>query len=186
MPHRIRIAVISLWRTLFDNYRPERHYMRGPGPRWRAKHEGPREHSTKPHCRPGLADNRDEGRGDGRVLTVVSWNAGQSSRDGDPEWRSSGACQVAPPASCRALSSVAGRRRSERVVKQRCFPARAWRHQWRARQPLGGPTLIRQMLAEANRRGKIKCHPAGGTGWQLIEHGHDPIMPRTATVTSFD
>jgi hypothetical protein len=25
-------------RTLFDPYRPERHYMRGPGPRWRAKH----------------------------------------------------------------------------------------------------------------------------------------------------
>jgi hypothetical protein len=21
-----------------DTYRPERHYMRGPGPRWRAKH----------------------------------------------------------------------------------------------------------------------------------------------------
>ena len=24
--------------TLFHPYRPERHYMRGPGPRWRAKH----------------------------------------------------------------------------------------------------------------------------------------------------
>lgn len=23
---------------LFDPYRPERHYMRGPGPRWREKH----------------------------------------------------------------------------------------------------------------------------------------------------
>ena len=23
---------------LFDHYRPERHSMRGPGPRWRAKH----------------------------------------------------------------------------------------------------------------------------------------------------
>jgi hypothetical protein len=29
---------MSLWRVLFDNYRPERHYMRGPGPKWRAKH----------------------------------------------------------------------------------------------------------------------------------------------------
>ena len=46
MPHRIRIAAISLWRTLFDNYRPERHYMRGPGPKWRAKHEGPRDYAT--------------------------------------------------------------------------------------------------------------------------------------------
>ena len=23
---------------LFDPYRPERHYMRGPGPKWHAKH----------------------------------------------------------------------------------------------------------------------------------------------------
>jgi hypothetical protein len=28
----------GLVRDLFDPYRPERHYMRGPGPRWRAKH----------------------------------------------------------------------------------------------------------------------------------------------------
>jgi hypothetical protein len=30
------------WRTLVkhltDPYRPERHYMRGPGPKWREKH----------------------------------------------------------------------------------------------------------------------------------------------------
>jgi hypothetical protein len=25
-------------RSLFDPYRPECHYMRGPGPKWRAKH----------------------------------------------------------------------------------------------------------------------------------------------------
>lgn len=25
-------------RDMFDPYRPERHYMRGPGPKWRAKH----------------------------------------------------------------------------------------------------------------------------------------------------
>jgi hypothetical protein len=24
--------------SLFDPYRPERHYMRGPGPKWREKH----------------------------------------------------------------------------------------------------------------------------------------------------
>jgi hypothetical protein len=24
---------------LFDPYRPELHYMRGPGPKWRAKHD---------------------------------------------------------------------------------------------------------------------------------------------------
>jgi hypothetical protein len=27
-----------LAKDLFDPYRPERHYMRGPGPKWMAKH----------------------------------------------------------------------------------------------------------------------------------------------------
>jgi hypothetical protein len=29
----------SFVNTLLDPYRPELHYMRGPGPKWRAKHE---------------------------------------------------------------------------------------------------------------------------------------------------
>ena len=37
-------AVADLWRSvaaeLFTDYRPERHYMRGPGPKWHAKHQG--------------------------------------------------------------------------------------------------------------------------------------------------
>ena len=28
----------TLFRDMFDPYRPERHYMRGPGPKWHAKH----------------------------------------------------------------------------------------------------------------------------------------------------
>ena len=28
----------NLTRALADPYRPERHYMRGPGPKWHAKH----------------------------------------------------------------------------------------------------------------------------------------------------
>ena len=40
----LRVAVRSFWRSLksalFDTYRPELHYMRGPGPKWRAKHRG--------------------------------------------------------------------------------------------------------------------------------------------------
>jgi len=31
----------NLVKDLFDTYRPELHYMRGPGPKWRAKHERP-------------------------------------------------------------------------------------------------------------------------------------------------
>jgi hypothetical protein len=35
-------AIVDLWRTvssgMFDTYHPEQHYMRGPGPKWRAKH----------------------------------------------------------------------------------------------------------------------------------------------------
>ena len=36
------VRVSDMWRSLIDGltdpYRPERHYMRGPGPKWRAKH----------------------------------------------------------------------------------------------------------------------------------------------------
>jgi hypothetical protein len=56
-PH-VSLAFVSLWRSLrrdlFADYRPERHYMRGPGPAWRAKHAGP---SSQPAL-PGLADAR--------------------------------------------------------------------------------------------------------------------------------
>jgi len=35
-------ATARRWRrlttSLFDSYRPELHYMRGPGPKWQAKH----------------------------------------------------------------------------------------------------------------------------------------------------
>ena len=29
----------ALTKALFDNYRPELHYMRGPGPKWHEKHD---------------------------------------------------------------------------------------------------------------------------------------------------
>jgi hypothetical protein len=36
------VAVVETWRRvmkgIFDPYRPELHYMRGPGPKWRAAH----------------------------------------------------------------------------------------------------------------------------------------------------
>jgi hypothetical protein len=39
---RLLSVVAMLWRTLrrdlTDPYRPELHYMRGPGPKWHAKH----------------------------------------------------------------------------------------------------------------------------------------------------
>jgi len=34
----------SLLRDLLDPYRPELHYMRGPGPKWHAKHDGAAPH----------------------------------------------------------------------------------------------------------------------------------------------
>jgi hypothetical protein len=30
-------ACLALWASVTDSYRPELHYMRGPGPKWRAK-----------------------------------------------------------------------------------------------------------------------------------------------------
>jgi hypothetical protein len=39
---RFAALLAILWRSFlrdaFDSYRPELHYMRGPGPKWRAKH----------------------------------------------------------------------------------------------------------------------------------------------------
>jgi hypothetical protein len=37
-------------RDLFDPYRPERHYMRGPGPKWHAKHAAPLVPITAAHA----------------------------------------------------------------------------------------------------------------------------------------
>ena len=31
-----RMGIVNRW--FFDAYRPELHYMRGPGPKWREKH----------------------------------------------------------------------------------------------------------------------------------------------------
>ncbi len=39
----------NLTRGLFDSYRPELHYMRGPGPKWHAKHDpAPADFETMP------------------------------------------------------------------------------------------------------------------------------------------
>jgi hypothetical protein len=42
---KARRAVVSAWRSemadLTGRYHPEAHYMRGPGPKWRAKHAQP-------------------------------------------------------------------------------------------------------------------------------------------------
>jgi hypothetical protein len=36
----LRTALADLWQAFIrdGSYHPERHYMRGPGPKWRAKH----------------------------------------------------------------------------------------------------------------------------------------------------
>ncbi len=44
MPLRQRLNEIMTWwhrliQSARDTYRPELHYMRGPGPRWHAKHQ---------------------------------------------------------------------------------------------------------------------------------------------------
>ena len=38
----------GFWRDLFDSYRPELHYMRGPGPKWREKHASAERAETEP------------------------------------------------------------------------------------------------------------------------------------------
>jgi len=38
LPAQLGDLLHDLAKALFDPYRPELHYMRGPGPKWRAKH----------------------------------------------------------------------------------------------------------------------------------------------------
>ena len=58
----LRAAMTDLLRSLsaafFDTYRPELHYMRGPGPKWREKHgiaASPSALAPTPLRRPALA-----------------------------------------------------------------------------------------------------------------------------------
>jgi hypothetical protein len=44
---------VRLFRSLLDPYRPELHYMRGPGPKWHAKHA--RAATAEAPVVPGLA-----------------------------------------------------------------------------------------------------------------------------------
>jgi hypothetical protein len=45
------VAVVKIWSRLkvrvFDSYRPELHYMRGPGPKWREKHARERAYQNR-------------------------------------------------------------------------------------------------------------------------------------------
>jgi hypothetical protein len=43
--------ILRLIKSLLDPYRPELHYMRGPGPKWHAKH---RPAAVDAHPAPGL------------------------------------------------------------------------------------------------------------------------------------
>jgi len=50
---RLLVAITTRVLGTFDSYRPELHYMRGPGPRWREKH------GTNAHNRPILTSQGD-------------------------------------------------------------------------------------------------------------------------------
>ena len=63
----------SLRTWLFDTYRPELHYMRGPGPKWRAKH-GPFSLLSAHRAAPSRSRQHV-------VITV-----GQADRDRDSVW----------------------------------------------------------------------------------------------------
>lgn len=55
-------TLVATWRTLsrdlFDSYRPEQHYMRGPGPKWRAKHASTAVSRAEPAMAAALAPVR--------------------------------------------------------------------------------------------------------------------------------
>jgi hypothetical protein len=59
---RIRLAVPGAWTSSAfgrGRYHPERHYMRGPGPKWHAKHGGSASsHRTKMSIRRAIGEAR--------------------------------------------------------------------------------------------------------------------------------
>src|SRR5712691_5974443 len=74
-------AAVKAWRhlhkALFDTYRPELHYMRGPGPKWREKHgalQTTRSGAALPDAVVIVAENgalRDEGGCYARKLSLA-------------------------------------------------------------------------------------------------------------------
>ena len=53
---RIAEPLRRLFHDLADHYRPELHYMRGPGPKWREKHAQPAPDAAAPDA--GLFEPR--------------------------------------------------------------------------------------------------------------------------------
>jgi hypothetical protein len=51
----------SLAKGIYDPYRPELHYMRGPGPKWHAKHRPTTVAGLDPVAMPALARVRVKG-----------------------------------------------------------------------------------------------------------------------------
>ncbi len=51
----IVLVVIGLLEDCFGVYHPERHYMRGPGPKWREKHAA-RGAALRPNADPDFAE----------------------------------------------------------------------------------------------------------------------------------
>ena len=51
-PPTLRASFIALYRTfahdLFGGYRPELHYMRGPGPKWLERHQSQQASAAQP------------------------------------------------------------------------------------------------------------------------------------------
>ena len=67
---RLADSVEKLWDAVFEPYKPERHYMRGPGPKWRAKHRSSSSES-------GVGSHVSAGRDDPRL-----WNCRYESAEG--------------------------------------------------------------------------------------------------------
>jgi hypothetical protein len=56
----LAVFLRNLASALFDSYRPELHYMRGPGPKWHAKHD-PAPTPARYDAMPALARMRAKG-----------------------------------------------------------------------------------------------------------------------------
>lgn len=64
----VRAFWSSLKHDIFDTYRPELHYMRGPGPKWNAKHDAAPSRRSRAQCDCSAETGRPSPRADPSTL----------------------------------------------------------------------------------------------------------------------
>ena len=84
------LSIAKLWHHLAvatrDAYRPELHYMRGPGPRWRAKHQASPQHGAGRLLARDLTSNTELDAPGMRLPLPARYVRGRPASSGRPQF----------------------------------------------------------------------------------------------------